>query len=146
MSEMDQVRVDVRPSPGAKMKIVWCVNNYYGFAPYNIDKGMVLEYSARTRMALGALVAGCMRSLSGRGELIKQVANEGSKLFAALLYDADSANERGEIKDWLARHSRPARISFVVDGQIHIPWHLVYDSDPSGLPEDDATSSDPDTY
>jgi hypothetical protein len=138
------IRVDIRSGDKGRLKVVWD-DGERRYDPYQIDEDMVVQEASVIRRKLSALVRVSMTDPPGQyGPLIKDIARAGKELYDALFFDAGPSEQDVEVvRDWFSGLQGSRRVSFVVDGFIHVPWHLIYDGDPEQLPDDEAA---PDTY
>src|SRR5271154_3965860 len=126
---------------GDNLKIVW---SYKGldFPAYCIDKSDVKKSADKIRSCLGKLVARGMEQEDGRrlrtsGDLLRDLAGLGWELYNVIFDAVEGDAER--VKRWLEGLNDKCRVMFSVDRRVHIPWGMIFDSDPSllsGLVED----------
>jgi hypothetical protein len=136
------IRVDIRPSTEGRLKIVWATSDAT-FPPYEIDRGMLERCAQAVRTQLGTLVKACMGTPPlALAPIIKKLAEEGANLHKSLFHCGDGRDRPEEIRNWLASLPHRCRLTFVVDGYVHVPWGLMYDGNPEHLPENgDALSA-----
>ncbi|HEX3529571.1 MAG TPA: hypothetical protein VH988_21125 [Thermoanaerobaculia bacterium] len=141
LSDRDFIRVKIALHDSVTLKVAWSGKSWE-FPPYLIDLGVVSEVSQRVRAALSHLVKESMRGGAARsGALIHSLAQAGFDLYGALFLSQIGSEISGdEIRLWLQRQEgKLFWMSFSVDNRVHIPWGLVYDTDPaqlSGEPDD----------
>jgi hypothetical protein len=134
--------VYVSPDQGTWLKVTWTWKGQL-WPAYSIDRDLIQRVSNEVRSELRSLVQhaikngedGCKRS----GAILKAIATSGHKLYLALFHGEKGQGNPERIRKWLAGRPEKLRITFVVDERVHIPWGLVYDSDPNLLsrnPED----------
>jgi hypothetical protein len=143
MSNPQLITVDVTLDGDLQLKIVWAKDGRQ-FMPYYIDRTMVEEYSEEIRTCLQSLLdRGMSSGLQGSGDLLKQLAQAGAKLYSSLFYPDGQNNQiqPSTIQNWLRAFQEPVQISFSVDNRVHVPWGLIYDANADtlkGRTEDDA--------
>jgi hypothetical protein len=133
------IKVDIRPAAEGRLKVVWSTGDAM-FAPYDIDRGMIERCAGRIRLKLAALVQASMSvPPEPLAPVLKELAKEGANLHAALFYGAEGHARPNSIRQWLMSLPDRHRLTFVVDGYLHVPWGLIFDGDAERLPSDDAT-------
>src|SRR6266508_2535427 len=138
------IRVDIRSGDPGRLKVIWD-DGERRYDPYQIDTDMVVQEAGAIRRKLSALIRTSMTDPPGQyGPLIKDIARAGRELYDALFYDAGPSEQDVEVvRNWFNGLQGPHRLSFVVDGYIHVPWHLIYEGAPEQLPDVEA---DPAAY
>ncbi len=128
------IRASITNVDGGKFKVVWD-DGELQFSPYLIDSDMINGYANELRMSLRHLVEDGMNcEFHNQERIINEIAVNGRKLFDALFYkDHGSIEDPEVILEWIANFTEDIRIVFVVDGFIHVPWHLIFDGNPSEL-------------
>jgi hypothetical protein len=115
------------------LKIVWRVGGY-SIGQYLIPRSYLLQSSARIRRCLERLVSKYDPS-AGPGSCraqLNELANAGFQLYQMLFEPSDDNEDASRVQRWLKEHG-PLLIRFVLEEAMHIPWGLVFDSDPSNL-------------
>lgn len=135
MVEAPVIGVDIKPHKGVWLKVVWNEGTI-PWDPYYIDRGVVRTITDDIRRALAELVRDAMSNSSRfSSQLLKEVANEGRRLYRALFRREFGEQDPAEVQQWLEARSERDRIMFRVEDRIHVPWGLIYDRDPAALPE-----------
>lgn len=142
MPNPESIYVNVSPDQGTWLKVTW---TYKGLSwpAYSIDRDLVRRKSEEVRRDLKSLVKHALENgehgCKASGAILKAIAESGHKLYLALFQGEKGQGNPERIRHWLAERTEELRFTFVVDERVHIPWGLVYDSDPSllsGNPED----------
>jgi hypothetical protein len=127
--EPDLIVVSIRAHGEAKLKVVWSKADA-AFEPYLIDRGLITRTAERIRNTLTGMVTRSMQQ--GVRECapgLFELATHGYRLYQAL-FSADSGDAR-IIQEWLSQLTTPHRITFQVDDRIHVPWGLIFGSEPT---------------
>jgi hypothetical protein len=114
--------------------------------PYKGDRGLINRRAQEVRRTLSELVATAMDdSTASLAPILKKLAGDGAKLRKALFHSDDDPERSAKVERWFSSRTGPRRVTFVVDGYVHVPWGLIYDGDPEAL-SDDADAMDPSVY
>ncbi|HKR63224.1 MAG TPA: CHAT domain-containing protein [Thermoanaerobaculia bacterium] len=119
----------------SRLKVVWSRGGRE-FRPYLLDIDMVRRTAnEHVRPALTELVRAMRAQDRTRiADALRETAVAGRRLHDVLFYaEAGSAQDPASVQKWLAKMD-DVRIGFTVDPRIHVPWGLVFDSDPDAIP------------
>jgi hypothetical protein len=139
------IRVSIKGGDRGTLKVVWDDPDYPPFDSYNIDEETLKTDASAVRVKLGLLVDHLMRNPAAPfGALLRDLAYAGRELYDDLFLDAGSSvQDVTVVRRWLEERTEPPRLTFIVDSYVHVPWGLVFDSNPDEIPD---SASDIATY
>jgi hypothetical protein len=144
MSESPRPRIFIDVDDGitaGTVKIKWRRERPWGMA-YSIPRGMLEEYSVKARNRLEALVVEAMKgNLKSTGGILKELAQQGRRLYVALFHDPEGVGKATNVRNRLSEMTDPSQILVTMGTPVHVPWGLIYDGDPNQL-SGDATDID----
>jgi hypothetical protein len=99
---------------------------------------MLDDYAISVRAELAAVVRAVRNGqLLRSGTHLRSLAIAGYNLRRALFCAVEGEGDGSDVEEWLKRAIDDApRISLNVDHRVHIPWGLLYDQDPTKIPDD----------
>lgn len=139
LAQRPHIRVEIKNGDDGRFKVVWDDTENPPFDSYNIDIETIVRDAAVVREKLDLLVNTLMADPQARyGVLLKNLARAGHELYKDIFLDAGkSVQDVAIVQDWFEDKSKtePLRLTFIVDGYVHVPWGLIFDSDPDQIPD-----------
>jgi hypothetical protein len=130
--------VEIKDGDRGFFKVVWRQSEFPPFESYTIDEDTIRKDAANIRKRLDVLVDTLMANPAAPcGKQLKELARAGHELYHTLFYgERGSEIDPEKIRAWLQGKTEPHRLLVVVDAYVHVPWGLVFDSDPELIPDD----------
>lgn len=121
------IRVDVKPHGDRELKIVW--NDEQAWPAYSVQRSVIENATRRIREVLRDLVQTAVDgNLAGAGEILKNLAREGSFLHEALFAATEGKQYADRIRRYYA-NDPDFRLRFSVETSVFAPWGLIYPAD-----------------
>ncbi len=137
MAKRPIIDLDVKGDGASRWKLTW--HDPKGFlneTHFHVDSDLLVAISDEVRLALQGLVEAIMEGGDSAAALVG-VARQGAELKKALFRgEGENAKKAREIRDDFLPQRGDCMILISLDQRVYVPWGLVYDGDPDGLPQD----------
>lgn len=144
-TEPELIVVKVSPDGDNYLKIVWQIEGMSYL--YLVHISPLLEPAGVLRKRLKELVdCETIRGGASKESILFNLAKAGHDLYSGLFAATSGGLAARKVKELISAPASRYIIMFKVEDDIHIPWGLMYDSDPEEMPDGEATPPELNNY